>query len=110
MKTGCLQCGGVFEAVRSDAKFCSDACRKAYDRTPENERYLNPPIICDIPMEHGQLYTDGSEIKLEKGILRVRKRYEDPVMKAKEREELKAEVEQRGENRVVKQAPKRRGS
>ncbi len=31
----CHQCGGVFEAKRSDAAFCSPRCRVAFSREPQ---------------------------------------------------------------------------
>lgn len=39
MLFNCLYCHGPFTASRRDAKFCSDACRKAYERKGEPMPY-----------------------------------------------------------------------
>ena len=78
MKKGCLQCGKVYFTNHTSSLFCCNICYMAFHALPETERYLNAPIIPDKPLQHGDMYTtEGDEIKLEKGILRVRRRFVD---------------------------------
>ena len=110
MIEGCKQCGKSLSDKRSGAEFCGDTCRKAFDRTPEKERYLNPSIIPDKTGKvHGHLYTEeGDEIKLESGVLRVRRRHEDPAIVKAHAEKVEEGV---GVGVVTnRQVNKRRGS
>lgn len=131
MENVCLQCGKGFITARSDAKYCSAVCRKASSRKSDvtdkgvtlksvpdvtdksalpDKVYLNDPMpLGDNPV-HGQLHTvEGDEIQLEKGILRVRRRWEDPALaKAKKAEEL-AVVERKAEQ-GTKPIARRRGA
>jgi hypothetical protein len=116
LEKGCLHCGITFTAKRADTTFCGDTCRKAYDRLPVKERYLNAPIVDHLPLKHGDLFTShGQEIQLDNGILRVRLRYEDPEVlkeKAAAKEAKAKETGEEGNKRasMATMRPKRRGA
>src|SRR6476660_4728244 len=85
---GCLHCGLLFEAKRSDAIFCGKECNNAFNALKPAARYLNAPIINRSPLQHNDLYTShGQEMQLESGIMRVRLRYQDPAVVAKEKKD-----------------------
>ena len=46
----CLQCSSIFSPVRSDAKFCSGSCRKAYNRANPTES--NELVNCKGYLHH----------------------------------------------------------
>ena len=109
---GCLYCGHFFEAKRSDAIFCSKDCNNRFQALPPEDRYLNPPIVNRKPLSHGDLYTShGQEMRLAKGILRVRLRFQDPEVLAKEKKDEHSKGRENGETKErFVTGPKRRGS
>lgn len=77
----CLQCEKLFEKVHKGDIFCTIACTDKYKATPADQRYLNAPIVQHQPLKHGDLFTTpGDEIKMANGIMRVRRKYIDPIV------------------------------
>jgi hypothetical protein len=103
----CLQCEKMFEKVHKGDIFCSVACTDKYKSTPLDQRFLNAPIVQHAPLKHGDLFTaPGDIVKMANGIMRVRRRYEDPAVV----ESRKALAKQKGEQaipepKMVKKAP-----
>ena len=89
----CLNCGKEFTSKRTDAKFCSDKCRKAYSRKADK-------IISDIKADKtskvsaiNKIISDKKEIKADKIISDKQKFSVPPEIRKLSKEELYARID-----------------
>ena len=53
MNVKCIYCGKEFDAVRSSAKYCSDACRYAYNRERQRVESLGASVLSSLDELYG---------------------------------------------------------